>query len=111
MNGNLDYTSMSDEELDVVISGMLDQGLNEDQINQQLWGPTINDPQDVKDNIVWDEFVGTTDDMVQRISAGDEIRMGDFIYDSSDMSEPTQHVERSITIPAHTRLQVTPSQG
>lgn len=102
MNGNLDYASMSDEELDVVISGMLDQGLNEDQINQQLWGPTISDPQDVKDDIVWDEFVGTTDDMVQRISAGDEIRMGDFIYDSSDMSEPTKHVERSITLPAHT---------
>ena len=102
MNGNLDYGSMSDEELDVVISGMLDQGLNESQINQQLWGPTIDDPQDVKDNIVWDEFVGSTDEMVQRISAGDEIRMGDFIYDSSDMSEPTKKVDRTITLPAYT---------
>lgn len=101
MNGNLDYGSMSDDELDVVISGMLDQGLNENQINQQLWGPTIDEPENVKDNIIWDNFVGSSDDMIQRLDAGGEIQMGDFIYDSSDMTTPTGKVERSVTLPSY----------
>ena len=101
MNGNLDYGSMSDDELDVVISGMLDQGLNENQINQQLWGPTIDEPENVKNNIIWDNFVGSSDDMIQRLDAGGEIQMGDFIYDSSDMTTPTGKVERSVTLPSY----------
>ena len=39
--------------------------------------------------------------MIQRLDKGGKIKMGDFIYDSSDMTTPVSQVEKSITLPSY----------
>ena len=100
MNTTLDYTSMSDDELDVVISDLLDQGYTESQINTQLWGATTDDPDDTT-NIQWTNFLADTDEKIQNLAEGGETRVGDFIYGQEDIFNPTKQVDKSLTLPGY----------
>ncbi|MDP6878079.1 MAG: hypothetical protein QGI18_05725 [Candidatus Marinimicrobia bacterium] len=95
----LDYASMTDEQLTPIIHDLIDSGLTDSQIRKHLYGPEINDPDDVRVN-AFQPFLKTTPEAYQELTE-DTYQQGDFIFNKKDPLTPISRVERVATLPSH----------
>ena len=93
----IDYASLSDAELSPIIYDLLNQGLSENEINQKLWGPSIDNPSDNNINPNWENILSTNPDLANVIS--EEPRVDDYL--GTDLLNPSKKIDNTISLPSY----------
>jgi len=94
----LDYASMTDEQLTPIIHDLIDKGWSDSEIRKHLYGPEINDPDDVRVN-AFQPFLKTTPQAYQNLTK-DTYQHKNFIFNKDDPTTPIKVVERTATLPS-----------